>query len=70
MKTQGQTIVLEDAKNISVAGFATVTYTDFSGTRIQIPMKLLVHLYEAARYDHERRGTDWRKFCDSLFENQ
>ena len=68
MKTQGTSIVLEEPKSISVAGLSSIVYIDISGARIQVPMKLLVHLYEVARYDHERRGIDWKEFCDDLFE--
>lgn len=68
MKTQGTSIVLEDSKTISTAGLHSIIYTDVSGARIQVPMKLLIHLFEVARYDHERRGIDWKEFCDDLFE--
>lgn len=67
MKTQINSIVLEDSTGYSptVDG---VFYTDISGTRIFVPMKVLIRLYEGAKYDIERKGYDWAAFCASFFE--
>jgi hypothetical protein len=68
MKTAKGVIILEDAKRFSPDS-SGVTYTDESEMTIHIPMKLLVRLYEGARFHMDRDGTDWNDFCDTLFES-
>ena len=48
-----------------------VYYTDSHNDRIFIPMSLIVHFYEAAKFEHERKRKDisWNDFCNSLFES-
>lgn len=46
-----------------------VRYTDKSGNEIYIPMKLLIQLYEGAKFQKERYGIDWKEFTDRFFEN-
>ena len=66
MKTRNDTIVLEESSGYSptVEG---VFYTDISGARIFIPMRVLVRLHDGAKNDLERKGVDWEQFCTSLF---
>jgi hypothetical protein len=67
MRTVGNIMVLEEA-----AGFSPntegVDYTDISGARVHIPIKLLVRLYEGTKFTFEKRGIDWDAFCASLFK--
>lgn len=69
MKTQQNTIILEDSIGFSPTPHG-VNYTDISGTRIHIPISLLVRLYEGTKEHMERKGVDWVKFCDSLFNKE
>lgn len=46
-----------------------VDYTDLTGTKISIPMSLLVRLYDGSKYHHESRGGNWDYYCNALFEN-
>lgn len=68
MKIERDIFVLED-----IAGFspntAGVHYRDINGTRVFIPMKVLVHLYDGAKFHLTKNGQTlkWKKFCDSLF---
>jgi len=66
MKTQNNVILLEDVEGFLLTPFG-VSYTDISGARLHIPMKVLVRLYEGAKYDAERKGVNWKEFCNSLF---
>lgn len=67
MHTSNGRIVLEDSVGFlpSVDG---VSYTDITGTKIHIPMKLLVRLYEGSKFHLEREGLDWERFTNSLFK--
>lgn len=69
MKTMNNTLVLENSKSFSV-NTESIDYTDDSGTRVRIPLKLLVQLYEGAKYDFCRKGIDWEIFCKDLFRNK
>jgi len=69
MKTENGVIVLEDLKAFSPYD-NEVCYTDMSGTRISIPMKVLIHLYEGSKSILERRGINWKKYCDKFFANK
>jgi hypothetical protein len=40
------------------------------GTPFYISLKDLVRLYEGIKFDAERKGVDWKKYTDSLFENE
>lgn len=48
-----------------------IDYTDSHNNRIFIPMSLIVHFYDAAKFEHERKRKDisWNDFCNSLFES-
>jgi len=70
MKTNQNIIELEDANGGMSVQTHGVEYTDETGTRIYVPMKLVVHLYELAKYDLERQGYNWLEFTDSLFPKQ
>lgn len=66
MKTEGNMIVLEDSARFTPFTHG-VEYTDVSGARVYVPMKLLVRLYEGTKYNFEKK-VDWDDFCNSLFE--
>lgn len=68
MKTEGNLIVLEDSTGFTPHPHG-VEYTDISGARVYVPMKLLVRLYEGTKYNFEKKF-DWDDFCDSLFEGK
>lgn len=43
-----------------------VEYTDGDGQRVQIPVKLLIHLYEGFKWDLEHQGRNWDTYVSSL----
>lgn len=67
MKTINNTIVLEDCSGYSptVDG---VFYTDITGVKIFIPIKLLIELHDGTKEYLERNGIGWEPFCNELFE--
>lgn len=67
MKTINNTIVLEDCSGYSptVDG---VFYTDITGVKIFIPIKLLIKLHDGTKEYLERSGIDWKYFYNKLFE--
>lgn len=67
MKTNGYNIILENAKSFSPTAIG-VNYTDTSGAKFHIPIKLLVRLYEGAKYDATQKGVNWEQFCAELFQ--
>jgi len=69
MKTSKNQIILEDCASYSPT-LEGVGYTDITGTRVFIPIKLLIRLSDGTREYLERRGTDWETFCENLFENE
>ena len=68
MKINNGVIYLEDSVGFRPNHY-DVGYTDESGNRVVIPMKLLVRLYEGTKYHHEKIGINWEEFCNKLFEN-
>ena len=68
----GSVVELEDVRSgwSPVAG--GVEYTDQSGARVFIPLKLLVRLHDGAKWHYEKnnRGSEitWDEYCDSLFK--
>lgn len=68
MNTNGNYIILEDAKSFSPS-VTGVVYTDVAGAKFHVPMKLLVRLYEGARHDATQRGVNWEQFCNDLFSD-
>lgn len=64
----GQFVELEDVAQGYSPGPEGVEYTDISGARVFIPMKLLVRLYEGAKWHHERNSDQpWETRCGNLF---
>lgn len=63
----GRIVKLEDALSYApVAG--GVEYTDVSGARVFVPLKLLVRLYEGFKHQHEQACfQSWDEYCKSLF---
>lgn len=69
MISRGNLIILEDAK--SFYPIATgIDYTDISGAKFHIPMKLLIRLYEGAKYDATQKNVNWDQFCAELFQEK
>lgn len=66
MKTSKNTIILEDAIRYSPSEQG-VDFVDETETRFHIPMKLLIRLYEGAKFHYIRNGGDWDEFCAALF---
>lgn len=64
----GRIVELEDVARGYSPVDGGVEYTDTSGARVFIPMKLLVRLYEGVKWHHERNvDQPWDEFCESLF---
>lgn len=68
MKIEKGIVELEDASSFYPTT-PYVSYTEVGGTKVIIPMRLLVRLYEGSRY-HIGKQQDWDKFCGSLFEDK
>lgn len=62
------TLLLNDVENYRVNS-KEIDYVDTKRNKIVIPIKLIVRLYEGAKFDKERKGINWKDFCDSLFES-
>jgi len=52
-----------------------ITFNEVSGARIHIPAKLLISLYEALKWDFEKKQKSgllshltWDTYCESFFE--
>jgi len=67
MRTSKNEIILEDCASYSPTSEG-VDYTDITGTRIFIPMKLLIRLSDGTREYLERRGINWETFCEDIFK--
>lgn len=66
MKIRGSLFVLEAVDGYSPS-FDGVNYTDINKTKVFIPMKVLITLYEGARDDIERRQVNWEEFTSAFF---
>jgi len=66
MKTINDTIILEDIYGGISPSFEGINYIDASVSNIHIPYRVLVRLYEIAKYDIQKTGIDWDKFCENL----
>jgi hypothetical protein len=66
MKTQGGVICLSEiGKAINIQGdFAY--YMDTEHTKIQIPLSVIVRLYELAKFEAERQGKNWESEANIL----
>ena len=69
MRTSINTIILEDCEGYSPTTEG-VSYTDITGTKIFIPMKLLIRLFDGTKDHLERTGVDWEVFVKNIFENR
>jgi len=69
MRTSGNNIILTDCGNISL-NHRSISYVDEEGTRIVVPHKLLVHLHDMLKFDIEKNGIDFNKYCERLFEEK
>ena len=69
MKTENNVIVLEDAIKYSPTKDG-VNFTDVTGTKFHIPIKLLVRLYEGTKFHMERNEIDWDRFLDDVFKQK
>lgn len=67
MRTAQGVIILEDAVSISPKN-TSIYYTDQSGTRIQVPTKLLLRLHSVLQADVERAGGEWETYCATFFD--
>jgi predicted DNA binding CopG/RHH family protein len=65
----GTVIYDEKLKNISVDGDVVHFYDEYS-TRTRIPIKILAHLYEIAKFDKERQGINFEEYVNSLFSKE
>ena len=58
--------------DVDAAGYSPmineVSFTDSSGTRYVVPLKLIVRLYEGCKYHEEKSGVDWDRKINALFE--
>jgi hypothetical protein len=64
----GLIVELEDVAQGYTPVAGGVEYVDMSGARVFIPMKLLVRLYEGAKWHHERNSDQpWERYCGHLF---
>lgn len=68
MKTVNGIVFLEERAGGASVLNSGVEYTDASNTRVHIPAKVLVGLYELMKYDIERRDVNFDAYADSLFE--
>jgi hypothetical protein len=68
MYTQNGTIILERIVRFSHHDKHTST-VDITESRVDIPNREIVRLYECLKLVVERRGLDWKDYCDRLFED-
>lgn len=66
MKIKGNIFELEEVNGYSPSMIG-VAYTDINQTRVFIPMKVLIRLYEGVKSDIERKGCRWEEFVNALF---
>jgi predicted RNA-binding protein len=65
MEIKKGNVIFEDIMGIDLNG-ETVSCTDISGTKIYIPMEVVVRLYEGCRHIKRKNGYDWDEYCDKL----
>jgi len=67
LKVYNNRIILDDAERISPE-YNAVAYTDITGIRFLVPLKLILRLYGVAKADANVKGLDWEEYCDSQFK--
>lgn len=67
MNINGLGVWLTEPKGILPNG-DMVCYTDIEGARINIPLTVIVRLYDLAKFDMERRGTNFDEYVDRLMK--
>lgn len=66
MEIKNNRIYLEDSKSFSPI-VDSINYTDLSNNKINVPIKLIVRLYEGCKDDFEKREINWEEYCSNLF---
>lgn len=67
MKTQNGKMIIESVVRFN-PNAEWLSFTDESETQFWISIKDVIRLYEGTKFNMEKSGIDWEKFCDKLFK--